>query len=698
MKTNEPTSPWLQVNLLWATWQDAETMSTHHLAPLLTTAQRAGDITCWWYIRKRETWRLRLRPTPGREEATTAFLTRLTTTLTEHAALRAHAEAAVYEPETRRFGGMQAMEIAHSLFHTDSRHILAHLARTRHGNDHRRELGVRLATRMMTAASQDLYEQGDIWAAVAEHRTLNSDAPALSPGTLAAVQMLITAEDDNADSPLTHTPAWPSGFEQTGRTLAKLAHHGQLTRGLRAVLTDHLLFAFNRLGISAADQAALATAASKVIFHRDDRIPGAASSSARSAPAHPTTVRPVTMDTTSTTAETADPQQLRDALVAKIDSLGTFRTHAVRDAFRTVPRHLFLPGVDLPTAYAPKPVVTKRADNGTAISSASSPNIVATMLEQLDVAPGMRVLEIGAATGINAALLAELVGQSGTVVTIELDDDLADGARTHLAEAGYKQVTVLCRDGALGDPGTAPFDRIIVTAGAWDIATGWWDQLAVGGRLVVPLRLHGSGLTRSIAFTRTDNGRMASDNAAVCGFVPMRGAEEMGEIHVRLADDAILKVDAEDQPDETALAKVLSYPAEPKWTGIQVRHDEPAAHLDLWLATVNGGLSFGKLSIGTSARSLGLAEPAVRWSGAALYSSSTLAYLTTRPVSDHADELGIAILGPDHLADQVAGLLSRWSQKRPAQPTITAYTATSDDQLVLGAHVARPNTRLTISW
>ena len=381
---NEPTSSWRQVNLSWATWQDAETMSTHHLAPLLATAQRAGDITCWWFIRKRETWRLRLRPAPGSEGATTAFLNRLTTTLTEHAALRAYAEGIVYEPETRRFGGVQAMDIAHGLFHTDSRHILAHLARTRHGNDHRRELGVRLATRMMTAAGQDLYEQGDIWAAVAEHRILNSDVPALSPGTLAAVQMLIIAED--ADSPLTHTPAWPSGFEQTGRTLAKLARHGQLTRGLRAVLADHLLFAFNRLGISAADQAALATAASNVIFHRDDRVPGAASSNARSAQAHPTTVRPMTMNTIA--AETADPQQLRDALVAKIDSLGTFRTDAVRDAFRTVPRHLFLPGVDLPTAYAPKQVVTKRADNGTAISSASSPNIVATMLEQLDVAPG----------------------------------------------------------------------------------------------------------------------------------------------------------------------------------------------------------------------------------------------------------------------------------------------------------------------
>lgn len=404
------------------------------------------------------------------------------------------------------------------------------------------------------------------------------------------------------------------------------------------------------------------------------------------------------MDTTHTTA---DPQALRDALVAKIDSLGTFRTEQVKDAFLTVPRHLFLPGIDLATAYAPKPVVTKRADDGTAVSSASSPNIVATMLEQLAAAPGHRVLEIGAATGINAALLAEIVGPTGSVVTIELDDDLADGARAHLAEAGYDQVTVVCRDGALGDPDGAPFHRIIVTAGAWDITTAWWQQLAPGGRLVVPIRLHGSGLTRSIALDRIEDDRMVSTNAAVCGFVPMRGAAEMGERHVRLADDIILKLDADDLPDETALAKALTHPAHQRWTGIQVRHDEPAAHLDLWLATIQSDLSFGKLSVSSSARELGLADPALRWSGAALYDDGTLAYLTARPVSDDTDELGIVTHGPDSskVTGQVTDLLNRWSQTRPAQPVITAYpAATSDAQLEPGARVTRPDTRLTISW
>ncbi|MGH8882231.1 MAG: rRNA adenine N-6-methyltransferase family protein, partial [Stackebrandtia sp.] len=103
-------------------------------------------------------------------------------------------------------------------------------------------------------------------------------------------------------------------------------------------------------------------------------------------------------------------------------------------AFRTVSRHLFLPGVDLRTAYAHQVVVTKRADDGSALSSASHPNLVVAMLEQLDVRPGQRVLEIGTATGINAALLAELVGPTGKVVTIEIDDDLTAGAHAALKD------------------------------------------------------------------------------------------------------------------------------------------------------------------------------------------------------------------------------------------------------------------------
>ncbi len=363
-------------------------------------------------------------------------------------------------------------------------------------------------------------------------------------------------------------------------------------------------------------------------------------------------MRAVTIDTT-----TLDPEQLRTALADYISRRGTFRTPQVEAAFRAVPRHLFLPGVDLETAYAPRVVVTKRTEDGTALSSASSPNLVATMLEQLDIQPGHRVLEIGAATGINAALLAELVGPTGEVVTIEIDDDLAAGAHAGLTAAGYHQVEVICADGAHGHPATAPYDRIIVTAGAWDLAPAWWQQLVIGGRLVVPLRLHGSGLTRAIAFDLHQPGRMVSTSAQVCGFVPMRGAAAHAERSVRLADDVVLHLDAGDLADEAALGRALTYPAREQWSGVQIRDDQPVEHLDLWLATTTS--NFARLSIGAEARESGVVDPALRWTGAALHNSGTLAYLTLRPHSDESAELGVIAHGPDsrNFAAHTADLL-----------------------------------------
>jgi protein-L-isoaspartate(D-aspartate) O-methyltransferase len=467
------------------------------------------------------------------------------------------------------------------------------------------------------------------------------------------------------------------------------------------VLTQHLLFLFNRHGISGHDQHRLATAASQAVFGPP---PASADTTAASTTTGtgPATVGAVTTATTGPTgnaeqAERAD--KLRNDLADYIKGWGTFRTPQVEAAFRTVPRHLFLPEVDLDIAYGRKPVVTRRAADGTSVSSASSPKLVAEMLEQLAVERGQRVLEIGAATGINAALLAELVGPTGSVVTIELDDDLAAGAAESLEAAGYPQVEVICGDGALGYPDHAPYDRIIVTTEAWDLVPAWWDQLTAGGRLVVPLRLHGSGLTRAIAFELHQPNQMISTSAVVCGFVPMRGAAEHAEQHIRLADDVVLKVDADDLPDDTALAATLTHPGRQHWTGIRVRHDEPAEHLDLWLVTTTS--RFGRLSVGQQGRTSGLADPAMRWGGAALYDGGTIAYLTTRDIDDQTLELGVIEHGPDSakLAGHTTDLLHRWDRERPSQPVITAHRVDAEFHAnTAGAHVVRPHTAVTIAW
>src|SRR5690349_21333586 len=121
---------------------------------------------------------------------------------------------------------------------------------------------------------------------------------------------------------------------------------------------------------------------------------------------------------------------LRDALAKYLREREAIRTARVEGAFRNVPRHLFVPDVDLDQAYSDDVISVKQQD-GVSISSSSQPAIMALMLEQLDVRAGQKVLEIGTGTGYNAALLAHLVGAEGRVVSVELDEDLAEKARQH---------------------------------------------------------------------------------------------------------------------------------------------------------------------------------------------------------------------------------------------------------------------------
>ncbi|MFG3702754.1 methyltransferase, FxLD system [Micromonospora sp. NPDC047620] len=675
-------SRWRQVNLTFTNWQTAEEYAATRLAPALAAAEDDSVIAAFWFIRKTETWRLRLLP-GGRLAPIYALLA----DITADDRIRDIAEP-IYRPEAYAFGGDHAMTIAHTLFHADSRHILDHLAA---GGDHRRELGVLLATRLMRAAGLEFSEQGDVWRHLATRRH-QPHAPAPSPGLIAAVQRLLTASDDAPRSPLSATPQWSRAHERAGQDLGFLDRHGTLTRDLRGVLTHHIMFLFNRLGISATDTWLLATAAVHVTFHTSNIPPG-------NHPAGTTDSRVKAVNTSQTESEGSNAAALREQLVTTLKQRGHIRSDSVEQAFRTVPREQFLPGVDLETVYTRRQIVTKRDPNGAALSSASSPSLVADMLEQLDPQPGDHVLEIGAATGINAALLAELTNPGGTVVTIELDQDLADGARAGLDRAGYDTVEVICGDGALGHPESAPYDRVIVTAGAWDISAAWWDQLADHGRIVVPLRVHESGLTRCFAFDRTVPTTLVSTTTPlVCGFVPMRGTAEHTDQHVRLDTDVVLKLDATDQPDSAALARTLNHPRYERWTGIQVTDDDPIGHLDLWLL-VNASKPFGRLRVGDTARTSGLLTPAYRWAGAAIYHGGTIAYLAFQETGDGHHELGAIANGPeaDKLAAELTDLLDQWDEAgRPNQPTVTAHRAGT--RPVQTGDISRPDTVLTISF
>jgi protein-L-isoaspartate(D-aspartate) O-methyltransferase len=198
--------------------------------------------------------------------------------------------------------------------------------------------------------------------------------------------------------------------------------------------------------------------------------------------------------------------RLADELVAK----GAITTAPVEHAFRTVPRHLF---IDRANVYFgeephwrevfsdhqhPDSAVLDRIYRNSVIqlgesSTSSEPGCMAWMLEDLGLRPGMKVFEVGTASGWNAALLAEIVGDPSLVYSIEVDAELAQSAKRHLEEAGYGGVTVVAGDGAKGYAPRAPYDAIIGTCGCTDLAPAWVEQLSEGGVMLVPLHIAPSG-------------------------------------------------------------------------------------------------------------------------------------------------------------------------------------------------------------
>ncbi len=213
---------------------------------------------------------------------------------------------------------------------------------------------------------------------------------------------------------------------------------------------------------------------------------------------------------------------LQQNLVDQLKKQGNIQSASVEAAFRAVRRDYFVPDVPLDQVYRDEAIPTKRDANGIPISSSSQPAIMAIMLEQLDVQPGQRVLEIGAGTGYNAALIAHIVGATGEVVTMDIDEDIVGDARKHLASAGFARAQVICGDGGMGYRERAPYDRIVLTVGAWDILPQWIEQLRDDGRIVLPLALS-SNAQKSVALVKRGD-YLESVSVRDCGFIMMRGA------------------------------------------------------------------------------------------------------------------------------------------------------------------------------
>jgi protein-L-isoaspartate(D-aspartate) O-methyltransferase len=210
-----------------------------------------------------------------------------------------------------------------------------------------------------------------------------------------------------------------------------------------------------------------------------------------------------------------DWQAMRDRMVDRqIEARGVADARVLA-AMRKVPRHAFVPDELAPYAYEDRPLPIGHRQ------TISQPYIVAAMTEAIRPEPGDRILEIGTGSGYQAAVLAEVVEH---VYTIEIVEPLGEQARRTLEELGYGNVSVRVGDGFAGWPEEAPFDAIVVTAAPEEIPPPLIEQLAEGGRLVIPV---GDTFQELRLVTRSPAGLVTEDLMPV-RFVPMTGRAQEG--------------------------------------------------------------------------------------------------------------------------------------------------------------------------
>lgn len=398
-------------------------------------------------------------------------------------------------------------------------------------------------------------------------------------------------------------------------------------------------------------------------------------------------------------AERAD--QLRAALVERLRDEGKIVSDAVDRAVRTVPREKFMPeGTPLEIAYAfDNSVITKRDDRGSALSSVSAAYIQARMLEQARLGPGMRVLEIGSG-GLNAAYIAEIVGDQGQVVSVDIDAEVTDRAAKLLDEAGYgSRVRVLVADADSRVPGEDAFDAIIVTVGAADIAPAWLQQLADSGTVVVPLVMN--GVTRTIGFRR-DGDHLVSTSIEVAGFVPMQGAGAIEEWLVTLTGPAGKPVTLRfqsDVPEDGQVDQVLADESVVAWSGVEFPNGISWADLYLWFAWEMPGFLRFSAEPGSE-----LDQHEKRFPFGAVRGNA-FAYMVIRPAMDNTGvEFGARAFGPDAdvAAQALVEQIRAWDRdgRHAAEPTFGYWPADTDrsDIPTDAAVMPRPHGVITISW
>jgi protein-L-isoaspartate(D-aspartate) O-methyltransferase len=184
----------------------------------------------------------------------------------------------------------------------------------------------------------------------------------------------------------------------------------------------------------------------------------------------------------------------------------------VLQAMMKVNRELFVPNACKSLAYADMPLPIGHGQ------TISAPHMVAIMVQLLDLREGMKVLDIGAGSGYHAAVMAQLVGSTGYIYSVEIIPELVKMAGENLKAAGIENVTVVQGDGSLGLPEYAPYDRINVAASAPEVPKPLMDQLAKGGKMAVPV---GSYYQELVLVTKEDGS--TTQRLMAVAFVPLVG-------------------------------------------------------------------------------------------------------------------------------------------------------------------------------
>lgn len=246
-----------------------------------------------------------------------------------------------------------------------------------------------------------------------------------------------------------------------------------------------------------------------------------------------------------------------ETLIAALTKRGLLTDTRVEAAFAAVPRDVFLPNIPLESAFADVTVPVRLNARGEATCTATMPSMLAFMLQELDLQPGHNLLEVGTGTGYTVALMRHLLGKKGVITSLEIERDIAEHAKDALTRANINDYHIVVVDGAEGYAPRAQYDRMMVTAGIWDVPLPWIRQLKPDGRIVAPVWL--DGLQVAACFTLQEDGTLYSDRMTPSTFVYIRGQAAGPQVRKRIGSTGLILI-ADDigNVDPIALATLLS--------------------------------------------------------------------------------------------------------------------------------------------